>query len=212
MIGLILALLGIDLEESGIPMPVPSEVSIGYLGHRLSGNPVELLGLWLALSLWITLGSLNLFMAARWFGPRLLGGRLATALHLTPARVDQAARWFRRWGPFAIGAARFVPGLRWAMAVACGSLRVPARTFCLSTAGAAALWSGLLLTLGSAFGDAVARALGADPWLLMLLPVPALTVLTVGAFRLLITTGAAAFPRPPLPRPVTFGRPEVLKH
>src|SRR5256714_6943165 len=38
-VGAEIAVAGIYLEESGIPMPVPSEVSLGYLGQRLGRNP-----------------------------------------------------------------------------------------------------------------------------------------------------------------------------
>jgi membrane protein DedA with SNARE-associated domain len=86
-IGVQLAVAAIYLEESGIPMPVPSEVSIGYLGQRLNGNPLALVASWLALTVLIVFGSTNLFAASRRFGPRIVSGRIGTALHLTPLRA-----------------------------------------------------------------------------------------------------------------------------
>ena len=194
MISAALAVVGIYLEESGIPMPVPSEISIGYVGHRLHGNPVALLVAWLGLTLLIVAGSTNLFAASRRFGPRLLNGRLAAALHLTPGQIERARRWFRRWGPLAIAVARYVPGLRWAMAVTCGSLGVSYRTFWLSTGASAAIWTGLLLTVGLTVGDTVGAVLQAHPWIVLILPLPAASVIGVTLLRLLSREGAAPFP------------------
>jgi membrane protein DedA with SNARE-associated domain len=186
-IGAQLAIAGVYLEESGIPMPVPSEVSIGYLGQRLSGNPLALFATWLGLAGLIALGSTNLFAASRRFGPTLIAGRIGTALHLTPSGVERAQRWFHRWGPLAIGVSRYVPGVRWAMAVACGAMGgVSYRTFWLSTAISAAIWAGALLTLGVTVGDAVGRLITEHAWIGLLLPLPAAAVVTTGLVRIVL--------------------------
>ncbi len=184
--GVQIAIAGIYLEESGLPMPVPSEVSVGYLGQRITGNPLALFASWLGLTVLIVLGSTNLFLASRRFGQGLLTGRVGSALHLTPSRVARAQSWFGRWGPVAIGVSRYVPGLRWAMAVACGILGISYRTFWFSTAISAALWAAVMLTLGVTLGDAVGQAIMAHAWIGLLLPLPAATVLTTGLVRLFV--------------------------
>jgi len=191
-IGVEIAVAGIYLEESGVPMAVPSEVSVGYLGQRLSKNPSVLFATWLGLTALIVLGSTNLFVASRRFGQRLIAGRIGTALHLTPSRVARAQSWIARWGPLAIVVSRYVPGLRWAMAVACGSLSVGYRTFWFSTTISAAIWAGLMLTLGVTVGDAVARTVVTHAWIGLLLPLPAATMLTIGLARLLVRRRAVA--------------------
>jgi len=183
-IGVELAIAGIYLEESGVPLPLPSEVSIGYLGQRLDRNPLALFAAWIGLTALIVLGSTNLFAASRRFGPRLVCGRLGTALHLTPSGVARAQRWFARWGPLAIGVSRYVPGLRWGMAVACGTLGVSYRTFWVSTAISASIWAGGLLTLGVTMGDAVGRVIADHAWMGLLLPLPAAAVVATGLIRL----------------------------
>ena len=184
-VGAEIAVAGIYLEESGVPMPVPSEVSLGYLGQRLGRNPLALFASWLGLTALIVLGSTNLFVASRKLGPRLIGSRIGSALHLTPSRVTRAQSWIRRWGPLAIGVSRYVPGLRWGMAVACGTLGVSYRTFWFSTAVSAAIWAGVMLTLGVTVGDAVGRAVITHAWIGLLLPLPAAAVLTAGLVRVL---------------------------
>ena len=190
--GVQIAIAGIYLEESGVPMPVPSEVSVGYLGQRLTASPLALFASWLGLTLLIVLGSTNLFMASRRFGQRLISGRVGTALHLTPSRIAFAQSWFRRWGPLAIGVSRYVPGLRWAMAVACGILGVSYRTFWFSTAISAAIWAAVMLTLGVTVGDAVGQAITAHAWIGVLLPLPAAIVVTTALVRLVARRPALA--------------------
>jgi membrane protein DedA with SNARE-associated domain len=182
---------GIYLEESGVPMPVPSEMSITFLAHRLTSNPPALVATWLVLTALVVLGSTNLFAASRRWGPRLTSGRVGTILHLTPARLHRAHRWFERWGPLAIVVSRYVPGLRWAMAIACGTLGVTYRTFWLSTAVSASIWIGGLLLLGVTAGDAVGRVIAAQPWVLLLLPLPAACVLAAFVARLALSRSRA---------------------
>jgi membrane protein DedA with SNARE-associated domain len=178
-----LAIAGIYLEESGVPMPVPSEVSLGYLGHQLAGNRPALIAAWLGLTMLVVAGATNLVAASRRWGPGLATGRLGTMLHLTPRRLQMAQRWFRRWGPPALVVSRYVPGLRWAMAVACGTLGVSYRAFWLSSAISASIWTGGLLVLGLTVGDAVGRIIAAHPWVILLFPLPAVTVLATLAVR-----------------------------
>jgi membrane protein DedA with SNARE-associated domain len=81
------------------------------------------------------------------------------------------------------------------MAVACGILGVRYRTFWLSTAISAAVWAGVMLTLGVTVGDAVGRSITAHAWIGLLLPLPAATVLTTGLVRLSVSRRAAtSFP------------------
>lgn len=191
-IGAEIAVAAIYLEESGLPMPVPSEVSIGYLGQRLHTSPLALVATWLGLTALIVLGSTNLFAASRRFGPSLITGRIAMALHLTPSAVARAHSWVARWGPLAIGISRYVPGVRWAMAVACGTFGVSYRTFWFSTAISAAIWAGVMLTLGVTVGDAVGRVIVGHAWIGLLLPLPAATVLTTGLVQVLTRRRAFA--------------------
>jgi membrane protein DedA with SNARE-associated domain len=89
----------------------------------------------------------------------------------------------------AIIVSRYVPGLRWAMAVACGTLGVEYRTFWLSSAISASIWVGGLLLLGVTAGQAVGAVMAAHPWLLLLLPVPAVSVIVSQLIRMAVTGG-----------------------
>src|ERR1700716_755218 len=85
-------------EESGIPMPMPGDVFVMYVGHHASQNLLTLLAAWFGLIAVVVLGASNLYwISARW-GRSIVEHRLAKLLHLTPQRIDEAERWFARWG------------------------------------------------------------------------------------------------------------------
>ena len=70
--------------------------------------------------------------------------------------------------------------------VACGTLGVRYRTFWWSTAISASVWAAALLTLGVTVGDGIARLIAEHAWMGLLLPLPAVAVVTAGLVRLVI--------------------------
>ncbi len=143
------------LEESGIPLFVPGDAFVIYIGHRLPGKPLAWAGAWAGMTAVVTLGASNLYWLSRWLGRRLIEHRLAPFLHMTPARVASAERAFQRWGPWALIIGRHIPGLRVPLTLAAGALGIDYRTFVFSVAVSSAGWSALFLTLGIVFGPSV---------------------------------------------------------
>jgi membrane protein DedA with SNARE-associated domain len=78
------------------------------------------------------------------------------------------------------------------MAVACGTLGVGYRTFWFSTAVSAAIWAGVMLTLGVTVGNVVGHAIITHAWIGLLLPLPAAAMVTAGLVRVLVPRRAAA--------------------
>lgn len=181
--GVELAFLGPYLEESGVPTPVPAEVSIAYLGHRASRKAGLLVVAWLGLTGTVVLGALNLFAVSRRWGRRLVAGPLGETLGLTHERLARAERWFGAWGPLAIVISRYLPGPRFPMTVVCGTLGVSYRAFCISSALSASVWVACFLVLGIGFGDLAGSLLAAHPWAGLILPLPAAIALGAYLFR-----------------------------
>jgi membrane protein DedA with SNARE-associated domain len=149
-------LLLLYVEESGVPLFVPGDVILVYSGHQTAEDPAALVGAWVLAVLAVTLGATNLYLVSRWLGRRVLSGRLALVLHLTPERVDRAERSFRRWGPWALVFGRHIPGLRIPLTVAAGVLEVPYPLFAGCVAVSSAIWAAAWLAAGVVFGDRVA--------------------------------------------------------
>jgi membrane protein DedA with SNARE-associated domain len=153
------------IEESGVPLFIPGDAFLAYVGHRLPHNVPVFLVAWIGFVLAVTFGATNLYVLSRRYGRRLLEHRLAGLLHLTPERLETAEESFRRWGPWALIFGRHIFGLRVPLTVAAGVLKLPYRTFAISVAISSAAWAAVFLLLGLFFGDGVERSLRSHPLL-----------------------------------------------
>lgn len=143
------------LEESGLPLFVPGDVYVMYIGHGAAGQPLIWIASWLGLTMCVTLGATNLYLISRRLGRRLVHGRVGKALHLSEERLVQGERWFARWGLWAIIFGRHVPGLRIPITVAAGALSVSYPVFAFGVAISSAVWAAFFMLIGSTFGDEI---------------------------------------------------------
>jgi membrane protein DedA with SNARE-associated domain len=166
------------VEESGIPIVIPGDVYVAYLGKLAAGSAPKLIASWLGIIAVVLAGSSNLYWASRLWGRRLLAhSRVSTLLRLDADRLTQAERWLERWGVLAIIFGRHVPGLRIPITVVAGTLKVPYTTFVPSVAVSSAAWAALGLWLGATFGRSIGSFLTGN--LLIYLLVVAAVVLVV---------------------------------
>ena len=172
------------LEESGVPMPMPGDVFVMYIGHHASQGVLTLLAAWLGLIAVVVLGASNLYWISQRWGRSIVEHRLARVLHLTPPRIDQAERWFARWGVWTLLFGRHVPGLRVPLTVAAAIFRVPYRVFVASVAISTAVWAGFFMTLGVLFGGRIAHLLSlhAEGYVIL----PAAIVLAFGVYLIIL--------------------------
>ena len=163
--GYLFGFLLVYIEESGVPLFIPGDAFLLYVGHRLPHNVPALIVAWLGMILAVVLGASNLYLIARRYGRRLLAHRLAGLLHLTPDRMLRAEVTFQRWGPWALIVGRHVPGLRIPLTVIAGVLELDYRVFAISVAVSSAAWTAAFLSIGAVFGDDVVRSLRSTPLL-----------------------------------------------
>ena len=180
--GYLVGFLLIYIEESGVPLFIPGDGFLLYVGHRLPFNYPILIAAWLGFTLAVTLGATNLYLLARRYGRRLLEHRIAKFLHLTPARLDKAEVWFKRWGPWTLIFGRHILGFRVPLTVAAGVLKLPYRIFAISVAISSAAWAGAFLLLGAFFGDSVERSIRSHPYLYAGISVGVILVIVAVAF------------------------------
>lgn len=177
-------------EESGLPLPVPGDVYVAYLGRVAGGDPARWVLAWLSIIAVVVVGSTNLYLIARRWGARLVTTRLAAALHVAPDRIAAAERWFVRWGAISIIFGRHVPGLRVPITVAAGITQVPYRVFAPSVAVSTAVWAAIWLWLGSRFGTAVGRFIADHAWITAAIALGVIVLVAVVLVRL--WTGATS--------------------
>jgi len=168
----------IYIEETGIPLFIPGDVFLLYVGSRLPHEVPILIAAWLGFVLAVTLGSTNLYLLSRRFGRRLLEYRLAKFLDITPERVAGAEHWFRRYGPWALIFGRHIPGFRVPLTVVAGILELPYPVFAVSVAISSAIWAGVFLTLGAVFGSSIEKSVRSN---LVLAGVVAVVIIVVVA-------------------------------
>ncbi len=147
------------VEESGVPLPVPGDVYVVYLGTVAAGSTARLLVAWVAIIAVVVAGSTNLYLISRRGAHRLVTGRLGRLLHLDPGRLARVEGWMGRWGALAIIFGRHVPGMRIPITVLAGTFEVRYRVFAPSVAVSAAIWAGTWLWLAARFGPRVQQVL-----------------------------------------------------
>jgi membrane protein DedA with SNARE-associated domain len=152
------------LEESGVPLPVPGDVYVLYVGHAAAGSTVKWVGGWLAIIAVVVAGSSNMYLVSRHWGERLLQGRLGAALHVDAGRLARAERWLGRWGPLVIIFGRHLPGFRIPITVVAGTFRVRYRVFAPSVAVSTAIWAGVWFYLEARFGRQIGRFVNEHRW------------------------------------------------
>jgi membrane protein DedA with SNARE-associated domain len=174
------------IEESGIPLPVPGDFYVAFMG-RLYGHSLSTwLAAWIGIIIVVVAGASNLYWLARRWGPALLRHPLGRALHIDERDLDKAHGWFDRWGVWAIVFGRHIPGFRIAITVIAATMGVPYRVFAPSVAVSTAIWAAVGMWLGATVGEAIGNVLFDRGWIYLLgllLVIVVVAVILVVAWR-----------------------------
>ena len=141
----------IFIEEVGVPLPLPGNLLLMYLGwqiagHRISGG--QTVTIMTAASM---AGSICLYCLAAQIGrPAVLRwGRFVGLDHKRVARIES---WLDRYGSITILVGRCFPGLRTPTSAVGGVFGVPLPKFIPFTTLAAFFWTAFWLVLGGVLG------------------------------------------------------------
>jgi len=156
--GLLAAFLVLLVEEAGLPVPVPGDFLMLYLGIRASQGYIPLWQAIVVMEVATVLGATALYYAAR-AGGRGIVYRYGRYIRLTPERLDSAEKWLNQHGSRAVFIGRLIPGLRILTAVACGVFEVPARIYIPAMALGALLYITVYTLLGYFIGPPVLEVL-----------------------------------------------------
>ncbi len=140
------------VEEAGVPLPLPNEVALMYVGYLASKGELNANLAGLVATLGASVGSTILYTLAK-RGGRSLIHRWGRFIHVSDQRLADAERWIARYGVFSVPIARLTPGLRIATTIVAGILRVPFRVVVLAVLGVSFVWSFFWIHLGRALGD-----------------------------------------------------------
>jgi membrane protein DedA with SNARE-associated domain len=117
-------------------------------------------GAFVVLALSGTLGYLAGALVGWWVG--LHGGRPLLErrgrwLHVTPANLDRAERWFRRWGNLGVLVGRITPVVRSFVSIPAGVFRMPFAPYVALTLVGSAIWAFALAGVGYGLGSSYER-------------------------------------------------------
>ena len=86
------------------------------------------------------------------YGGRTFLERRGKWLHITPHRLDDAERWFERYGDWAVAIGRITPVVRSFIAIPAGVARMPLGRYTLLTIPGSIAWAFAFAGAGWAFG------------------------------------------------------------
>jgi membrane protein DedA with SNARE-associated domain len=155
-------LLFLLIEEMGIPLPVPGDAIIAYVGYGLSKT--NSVGMWQAFIVAVAailIGSSVLFYFARRWGQSAIRW-IARFIFLKQSHIDRAEKLFARYGAWAIIFGRHIPGMRIPITIFAASSGISYLTFILSTFVSTVGWVIFYLKIGSRFGESFASLFRRD--------------------------------------------------
>jgi membrane protein DedA with SNARE-associated domain len=146
------AVLGLMTLESAC-IPVPSEVIQLFAGYLVSLHRMSFLAAVTAGVLGNVLGSWIAWGVGYW-GGRPFIERYGHLVHVTPARLERAERWFEHRGEAAVLIGRCVPVVRTFISLPAGIARMPFWRFTLFTVIGCVPWVVGLTLIGVQVGPA----------------------------------------------------------
>jgi membrane protein DedA with SNARE-associated domain len=149
-----LGLAGVTLliALSGVIGLPGTELPMLFAGFNVYQHHLTLLGIIVAGVLGDTLGA-SLAYAIGYYGRRELLERHGSKLHVSPARLEIAERWFERRGSITIFFSRWIPVARAAFPYAAGVARMPYARFALLATLGSIPWIAGLAVLGREVGS-----------------------------------------------------------
>jgi len=125
---------------------------VTLFGEELSSGLTAYLAIALAGTVGYLVGSIGGW-AIGFFGGRPYLEHHGRWLHLSPARLERAERWFERWGDWAILLGRITPVARSFVSIPAGIFRTPLWRYTVLTLIGSAVWAFALAGAGWALGS-----------------------------------------------------------
>jgi membrane protein DedA with SNARE-associated domain len=150
-------LLLLFIEESGIPLLVPGDVILAYVGYNVSTTPgASLVLATIVAMIAVTLGSSILFFAARKWGNSIVN-KVGKFLFIEQSDLKRAENLFKKYGMWTILIGRHIPGMRIPLTIFAGISGMSYRTFISATLASTVLWIALFLNVGHRYGKDFAK-------------------------------------------------------
>lgn len=173
------SILLLTIEEMGIPIPVPGDVVIAFLGYEVSKGEITYPIAFIILMIAVLIGSSVLYYLSYHFG-QIIILKLGKFLHLSEKRLLQVEEKFRKYGFLVIIFGRHIPGFRIPITVFAGMSKISYKTFILSTFVSIIAWIPIYLYVGIKLGKRTLNMIHFSSWhITYLLPFIFIAILAV---------------------------------
>jgi len=128
--------------------PIPSELIMPFAGFAAAEGNLGFGGVMIAGVLGSLVGTMPWYFAARWLGLerlKALADRFGRVATISGDDIDDANRWFNRYGRLAVLFGRLVPAVRTLISIPAGLVAMPMAPFVACTALGSFAWT-LVLT------------------------------------------------------------------
>lgn len=172
------------LEETGIPLPIPGDFYISYVGYRVSQHRIPYFSAYISLFFAVLLGSSILYFLSYHWGAPLIK-KFGKYVHLNERKLDYIEEKFRKFGPLAIIFGRHIPGFRVAVTVFSGISKMNYFIFLLSEIISVTFWIAFFLKVGEKLGARTVRLLHHNYSSILFLIIPIIFIvasITLGRF------------------------------
>lgn len=150
-------LLLLFVEEAGIPLLVPGDVILAYVGYNVSTTPhASLIVATVVALIAVTLGSTVLFFASRRWGTAIVN-KVGKFLFIESEDLIRAEHLFKKYGMWTILFGRHIPGMRIPLTIFAAISGMSYRVFIGATLASTVLWIALFLNVGHRYGKDFAR-------------------------------------------------------
>lgn len=133
-------------------IPIPSEATMLFAGFNVSDGRYSLVAAVLVATAANLVGSWIAY-AVGYFGRVELLEQHGRKLHIKPAQLQRADRWFEKYGDVAVFFARMLPVIRTFISLPAGAARMPIVRFSVLTFLGALPWNLVLCLVGRAAGS-----------------------------------------------------------
>ncbi len=133
-------------------IPIPSEATMLFAGFNVANGEYSLLAATLVGASANLVGSWIAY-AVGYYGRVELLEKHGKRLHVSPKQLEQADRWFERWGSAAVFFTRMMPIVRTFISLPAGVARMPLLRFSVLTFLGCLPWVFLLTFIGKQAGE-----------------------------------------------------------
>ena len=173
---LIIPVVLLFFEESGLPLPLPGDAVIAYVGFKVSQKAFPYFEVFVLFLFSVLCGSSLLYFLSRKWGNKIIL-KVGRYLHLNKEKFFLLQDKFKKYGILVIIVGRHIPGFRIPVTVFSGISKVRYPIFLFSVLISIIPWIYFYLFLGSKLGYKTISILNFSYWYYIYAGIPLLVII-----------------------------------